>query len=60
MLKKLYSSEDIGEAVKKLGSMIEKDFDNERILFVCLLKGSFMFTSDLVRHGGQPVRRSTS
>jgi hypoxanthine phosphoribosyltransferase len=49
VLKKLYSREDIEEAVKRLASMIEKDFDNENIIFVCLLKGSFMFTSDLVR-----------
>ncbi|MCX5798495.1 MAG: hypoxanthine phosphoribosyltransferase [Proteobacteria bacterium] len=49
MLKKLFSREDIDNAVKKLASLIKRDFDDEKIIFVCLLKGSFMFTSDLVR-----------
>ena len=49
MLKKLFSREDIEGAVKRLASMIEKDYDAEPIVFICLLKGSFMFTSDLVR-----------
>ena len=56
MLKKLYSREDIERAVKRLAAMIEKDYDNEKIIFVCLLKGSFMFTSDLVRHVANPSR----
>ncbi|OPY74417.1 MAG: Hypoxanthine phosphoribosyltransferase [Syntrophorhabdus sp. PtaU1.Bin058] len=49
MMKKLFSKEDIEGAVKRLASLIEKDFEGEDILFVCLLKGSFVFTSDLVR-----------
>ena len=56
MLKKLYSREDIEEAVKRLAAMIERDYENEKIIFVCLLKGSFMFTSDLVRHVANPSR----
>ncbi len=36
-------------AVRRLAAEIEADFDEETIIFVCLLKGSFMFTSDLVR-----------
>ncbi|OPY80645.1 MAG: Hypoxanthine phosphoribosyltransferase [Syntrophorhabdus sp. PtaU1.Bin153] len=49
MLRKIITSEEIGSAVKRLATMIEKDHGGERIVFVCLLKGSFMFTSDLVR-----------
>ncbi len=56
MLKKLFSREDIEEAVKRLAAMIERDYDAERIVFVCLLKGSFMFTSDLVRAVANPSR----
>ena len=56
MLKKLFSREDIEEAVKKLAAMIERDYDAEKIIFVCLLKGSFMFTSDLVRSVPNPSR----
>ncbi len=49
MMRKLFSKEEIDSAVKRLASLIEKDFAGEDIVFVCLLKGSFMFTSDLVR-----------
>jgi hypoxanthine phosphoribosyltransferase len=56
MLKKLFSREDIDNAVKQLASLIKRDFDDEKIIFVCLLKGSFMFTSDLVRCINNPSR----
>jgi hypoxanthine phosphoribosyltransferase len=56
MLKILFSREDIAGAVKGLASRIEHDFDNEKIIFICLLKGSFMFTSDLVRCIANPSR----
>ena len=49
MLKPLFTRNDIEIAVKRLASSIEEDFDDEEILFVCLLKGSFMFLSDLIR-----------
>ena len=55
MLKKLYSKKAIKEAVKRLAGLIEKDFPGEEIVFVCLLKGSFMFTADLVRHIENPA-----
>jgi hypoxanthine phosphoribosyltransferase len=49
MLKALFSKNDIQGAVADLAKKIEMDFENEELLFVCLLKGSFIFTSDLVR-----------
>ena len=55
-MKKLFSKEEIGNAVKRLASLIEKDFEGEDILFVCLLRGSFMFTSDLLRCIRNPSR----
>jgi hypoxanthine phosphoribosyltransferase len=55
-MKKLFSKEEIDGAVKRLASLIEKDFEGEDILFVCLLKGSFMFTSDLLRCIKNPSR----
>lgn len=56
MLEKLFSKQDIAKTVKKLARKIEKDFKGEEIIFVCLLKGSFMFTSDLVRCIRNPSR----
>jgi len=49
MLKPLFTRDEIDSVVKRLASSIEDDFDDEEILFVCLLKGSFMFLSDLIR-----------
>jgi hypoxanthine phosphoribosyltransferase len=56
MLKKLFSKDEINDAVKRLASLIENDYHDEKIVFVCLLKGSFMFTSDLIRHIHNPSR----
>ncbi len=56
MLKRLFSEEEIANTVKDLARRIESDFANEEILFVCLLKGSFVFTSDLVRRVRNPSR----
>lgn len=49
MLKPLFTREEIDCAVRRLAASIENDFDDEEILFVCLLKGSFVFLSDLIR-----------
>jgi hypoxanthine phosphoribosyltransferase len=56
MLKPLFSRQKIAKTVKDLARRIEEDFPGEEIIFVCLLKGSFMFTSDLVRHIKNPSR----
>ncbi|HVN95966.1 MAG TPA: hypoxanthine phosphoribosyltransferase [Syntrophorhabdaceae bacterium] len=56
MLRRLFSKRQIGRAVKRLGQLIAEDFRGEEILFVCLLKGSFMFTSDLVRQVKNPSK----
>lgn len=56
MMKKLFSKGEIDGAVRRLASLIENDFEGEDILFVCLLKGSFVFTSDLLRCIRNPSR----
>ncbi len=48
-LRPLFSRQDIRKAVKKLGAAISRDYRGEELVCVCILKGSFMFTSDLVR-----------
>ena len=50
----LYSRAEITERIKILAQEIRKDVsgDNE-LLCVCVLKGAFMFFSDLVRHFGE-------
>jgi hypoxanthine phosphoribosyltransferase len=56
MLKRLFSRDEINDAVKRLASEIENDYGEEKIVFICLLKGSFMFTSDLIRQIRNPSR----
>ena len=49
-LKLLISEAQIKEKVKEIAEKINKDFKDEEILAVGILKGSFIFFSDLVRH----------
>lgn len=54
-LRILFDERQIETAVRKLASAISEDFDDEEIVLVSVLKGSFMFTSDLVRAMKGPV-----
>ena len=56
MLKQLFAREDIDNTVRGLAAAIERDYHDEEILFVCILKGSFMFMSDLIRNIKNPSR----
>jgi hypoxanthine phosphoribosyltransferase len=49
-LKPLFSHSHIQKAVKRLAKEISRDYKGEDLICVCILKGSFMFTSDLIRH----------
>ncbi|AST91094.1 hypoxanthine phosphoribosyltransferase [Sutcliffiella cohnii] len=54
----LYNKEMIEEKVKELGATISSDYQGEdkNLLVISLLRGSFIFTADLVRHITVPVR----
>ncbi len=54
-LKKLFDEGEIQAAVKRLANEISRDFDDEEIVLVSVLKGSFMFISDLIREINNPV-----
>ncbi len=45
----LFTEEEIKDSVKRIAREIEKDFNGEEIVFVGILKGAFMFISDLAR-----------
>lgn len=47
--KVLISEEDIKKKVKEIGAQITKDYEGKPLLCVCILKGSFLFTADLIR-----------
>jgi hypoxanthine phosphoribosyltransferase len=45
----LFSVDDIFKAVSALGKKISEDYKGKKPLFVCVLKGSVIFFSDLIR-----------
>ncbi len=49
MVEPFISSEKIQQRVAELGQQLQKHFGNERIVAICVLKGSFIFYSDLIR-----------
>ena len=51
----LYSQEQIRECVQRLARKIEQDYAGKELVCVCILKGGFMFMSDLVREINLPL-----
>lgn len=47
--KVLITKEEVQKTVQRLGAQITKDFQGEEVVVVCILKGSCIFFSDLVR-----------
>jgi hypoxanthine phosphoribosyltransferase len=45
----MLSAEQIAARVRELGAQIAQDYKDRRLVLVCVLKGSFIFTSDLCR-----------
>lgn len=45
----MISETEIKDRVKQLAEQIESDFNNEAIILIFVLKGSFVFAADLVR-----------
>ncbi|MBB6217068.1 hypoxanthine phosphoribosyltransferase [Anaerosolibacter carboniphilus] len=52
----LFTQEDIRQRVMEMGKQIAEDYAGKKILVVSLLKGSFIFTADLVRAIDAPVK----
>ncbi|OGP87560.1 MAG: hypoxanthine phosphoribosyltransferase [Deltaproteobacteria bacterium RBG_16_48_10] len=52
----LLSRKQIESIVKGLADRISKDYDQRGVVLVCILKGAFMFLSDLVRHLHMPLQ----
>lgn len=51
----LLSESDIQKRIDELGQEINRDYSGEEILAVCLLKGSLVFMSDLIRRLNMPL-----
>jgi hypoxanthine phosphoribosyltransferase len=50
------SEEEIGLRIEALGRAITKDFENEELVVICVLKGSFIFCSDLIKKINRPLK----
>ncbi|MFY9396954.1 MAG: hypoxanthine phosphoribosyltransferase [Desulfomonilia bacterium] len=55
-MKVLFSSEQISERIRELGKQITSDYRGCELLVIGVLKGGFIFVSDLVRNIGLPLR----
>ena len=51
----LFSREEINKRVVELGNQVSEDYKNKDLVVISLLRGSFIFTSDLVRELSIPV-----
>jgi len=52
----LVSREEIDSIIKGLARQISEDYRDKDLVLVCILKGAFMFLSDLARHLEIPVK----
>lgn len=52
----LFSKEQINEAIVKIGAQISKDYSDKKLYVLSLLRGSFIFTADLVREIEVPTK----
>lgn len=52
----LFTKEDIQKKVKEVAQVINSHFVDEEVYVVCVLKGSVMFTTDLVKYLTMPVK----
>ncbi len=51
----IISEEQIRERIKEVGEQISKDYSGEKVYVLSLLRGSFIFTADLVRNIDLPT-----
>lgn len=52
----MFSAEVLAARVRELGAQISADYAGQRLVLVCVLKGSFVFTADLARAITIPLR----
>ena len=48
-IKPYITEADLQKKVDEIGTALTKKFKNQRVVAICVLKGSFMFYSDLIR-----------
>ncbi|MCC7103294.1 MAG: hypoxanthine phosphoribosyltransferase [Fimbriimonadaceae bacterium] len=56
MLQQLISAEEIEARTREIAAEIRRDFGDEELVLIAVLKGSFIFVADLCRHLGGDVK----
>ena len=51
----LITEEEIALLIQALGNAITKDFEDEDLVVICVLKGAFIFCSDLIKKINRPI-----
>jgi hypoxanthine phosphoribosyltransferase len=51
----LITEDEIALRLEALGKAITQDYDNEDLIVICVLKGAFVFCSDLIKKINRPV-----
>ena len=51
----MISDEEIALRIEALGQAITQDFADEEVVVICVLKGAFMFCSDLIKKINRPL-----
>src|SRR5690606_5436279 len=51
----LFTEQQIQDKIKELGEQISRDYRDRNPLVICVLKGAFMFLSDLVKRIDVPL-----
>ena len=55
-LKILFSEEEIQQKIKKLADEMNKFYNGEEVVAICVLKGAVLFAVDLIRHLHMPLK----
>ena len=55
-IKILYTEEELQDKVKEVAKKINFHYSEEEIYVICVLKGSVMFTVDLVKYLNMPIK----
>ncbi len=52
----LIAEDEIAFRIEALGRAITKDFENEELVVICVLKGAFVFCADLIKKINCPIK----
>lgn len=51
----IYTEEQIQQRLSEIAEMINRDYQSQELVIICILKGSFYFVADLTRHLTMPL-----